>query len=352
MKNYQGHLNHFDRDRIEVMKDAGLKQKEIAKVLDRDPSVISREIKRNRRRIRYCGGNKDGPYRASVANHKAYVRRKYSKYQGMKIRETPELENYIISKLKLHWSPDEISGRMILENQPFYASKDLIYGWLYSVWGQNYSKYLYQKRDKKKKRKTKKSEKTIIPNRVGVEHRPKEAVNCLNYGHFEADTIVSGKSSKSKESLAVAYERKAKYINVRKIKSLSPNDFNQGMKQILNNLNKKETITFDNGFENRWHEKLGVKTYFCDPYSSWQKGGIENANKMIRRYIPKSSDISCFSHQYVTMIVQQINNKPRKSLGYRTPTEVMLENNLLKRSTEKSTKKRANMLCQKIAFGG
>ncbi|PIT87194.1 MAG: hypothetical protein COU31_04180 [Candidatus Magasanikbacteria bacterium CG10_big_fil_rev_8_21_14_0_10_40_10] len=104
-------------------------------------------------------------------------------------------------------------------------------------------------------------------------------------------------------------------------------------------------MALDNGIENREHEKFGIKTFFCNPYSSWQKPGVENANKMIRKYIPKGSDISCYSHQYVTMVVQRINNKPRKSLGYKTPLEVMLENNLL-------TKKRAEKLCQKVALGG
>jgi IS30 family transposase len=285
---------------------------------------------------------------ASVANQKAYVRRRGSKFQGTKIRKNKELEKYITIRLKKGWSPDEISGRMKLENQPFYASKDLIYAWLYSVWGQNYTKYLYQKRDRKKKRKPKKTEKVMIPNRVGIELRPIEANNGLNFGHFEGDTIVSGKNStgsSSKESLAVVYERKAKYIAARKISSMSPAQFNHGVKKILSNLNQKETMTLDNGIENRDHEDLGIDTYFCDAYSSWQKPGIENANKMIRQYIPKGSDISCYSHQYVTMIVARINNKPRKSLGYKTPMEVMLENNLL-------NKKRAKRLYQKVALGG
>lgn len=348
MKNYQGHLKQFDRDRIQAMKDAGMKQCDIAKVMGRNPSVICNEIKRNRRKIRSRGGNKDGPYEASVANHKAYVRRRESKYQGSKIRNDKDLEKYITTRLKWGWSPDEISGRMKKDNEPFYASKDLIYAWLYSIWGQNYTKYLYQKRDQKKKQKSKKTERVMIPNRVGIELRPESASNGLNFGHFEGDTIVSGKNASgnlSKESLAVIYERKAKYIAARKINSMSPTQFNLGVKKILNNLNQKETMTLDNGIENRDHEKLGLSTYFCDAYSSWQKPGVENANKMIRQYIPKGSDISCFSHQYVTMIIQRINNKPRKSLGYKTPMEVMLENNLL-------NKKRAKRLYQKIAFEG
>ena len=154
MKKDYKQLSQSDRDRIEAMIYAGLKQKEIAKILGRNCGTISREVKRNCRKIRCCGDNKDGPYLASVANHKAYVRRKYSKYQGMKIRTNQNLKKYITAKLKDGWSPDEISGRMKLENLPFYASKDLIYQWLYSVWGQNYTKYLYQKRDQKRKRKS------------------------------------------------------------------------------------------------------------------------------------------------------------------------------------------------------
>jgi IS30 family transposase len=346
-KNYK-HLNQFDRDRIEAMDVAGFKQKEIAKILGYHPTTVGREIKRNRRKIRSRGGNKDGPYEASVANHKAYVRRRESKYQGLKIRSNKELEGYIVRGLKKGWSPDEISGRMRKENQPLYASKDLIYAWLYSVWGQSYTKYLYQKRDQRKKRKTKKTERVMIPNRVGIELRPEIVNDRSTFGHFEGDTIVSGKNSTgslSKESLAVIYERKAKYIAARKINSMSPIQFNLGVKKILNQLNQKETMTLDNGIENRDHEKLGLQTYFCDVYSSWQKPGVENANKMIRQYIPKGSDISCFSHQYVTMIIQRINNKPRKSLGYQTPMEVMLDNNLL-------NKKRAKRLYQKVALGG
>ena len=348
MKKNYNHLNQFNRDRIEAMEIAGFKQKEIAKILGYHPTTVGREIKRNRRKIRSRGGNKDGPYEASVANHKAYVRRRESKYQGLKIRNDKDLEKYIVIGLKKGWSPDEISGRMKKEKQPFYASKDLIYAWLYSVWGQKYTKYLYQKRDQRRKRKPKKTERIMIPNRVGIEFRPEEANDRKAYGHFEGDTIVSGKNctgSLSKESLAVIYERKAKYIAVRKINSMSPIQFNHGVKKILITLNQTKTMTLDNGIENKEHEKLGINTYFCDAYSSWQKPGVENANKMIRQYIPKGSDISCYSHQYVTMMIQRINNKPRKSLGYKTPMEVMLENNLL-------NKKRAKRLYQKVALGG
>ena len=89
-----------------------------------------------------------------------------------------------------------------------------------------------------------------------------------------------------------------------------------------------KSITMDNGVENTKHEELSIPAYFCDSYSSWQKGGVENANKMIRRFIPKKSDLNDYSDKYIKMIVDILNNKPRKSLDYKTPYEVMVEHNL------------------------
>lgn len=328
MKKQYKHLVQLERDRIQALRNSGHKQNEIAAILKVDPSTISREIQRNRRKIRRKQGTINGSYEATVAERKAYVRRKYSKYQGKKINENDELKNYVIQGLENHWGPDEISGRMKDRCKSFYASKTAIYEWLYSVWGQKYCKFLYSERCKVKKRKTKKSKRTLIPHRIGIELRPEKINQRLEYGHYEGDTIVSGKKTTSKRSLAVIHERKAKYTKLRKINSLKPKLFNEAIEKMKDNLEVK-SFTFDNGIENTKHEELKVDTYFCDPYSSWQKGGIENCNKMIRRYIPKGSDINDYSDEYVMMIENILNNKPRKSLGYKTPYEVMIENNLL-----------------------
>lgn len=341
------HLGLLDRDRIEALLKSGHKQKEIAEVLGINKSTISREIKRNRRKIRTVGGNKDGPYEASVADHKAYVNRLYSKYQGKKINENIDLQNYIIEKLEKHWNPDEISGRMKEEKKPFYASKTAIYEWLYSAWGQKHCHLLYSKQYHSKKQKKKKTERTLIPNRKSITERPLGAINRTRFGHYEADTIVSGKKTGSRESLSVIYERKAKYIDAKKIQNLKPETNVIAIKEMEEKLSKVLSATFDNGIENTRHEKLGFNTYFCDPYSSWQKGGVENANKMIRRYIPKGSDISKYSNSYVKMVVERINDKPRKSLNYKTASEVMIQNNLIK-----TNKKAPNILGQKVALRG
>ena len=338
------HLSQNDRDRIEALLKQGHEQKEIAEVLKVNKSTISREIKRNRRNIRSRGGNKDGPYESTVAHHKAYLKRKYSKYQGKEIVQNDGLREYIIKGLKKHWNPDEIAGRMKLENQPFYASKNTIYAWLYSAWGQRYCKYLYSKRYHPKKQNKNKTGRVLIPNKKPITERPIGAINKTRYGRFESDTIVSGKRTRSKAALTVSIEVKTKYAGVRKIKNLKPLSNLNAILDINRNLQKVLSITFDNGIENTKHESIGVPTYFCDPYSSWQKPHAENVNKMIRRYIPKGSDISKYSDSYVKMAVDKINNKPRKSLNYQTAKELMIKNNLLKNAS--------NFTRQKVALGG
>ena len=167
----------------------------------------------------------------------------------------------------------------------------------------------------------------MIPHRIGIESRPLGATNRTRFGHYEGDTIVSAKKTASKAALSVVYERKAKYIDVRKINNLKPRSNNKAIAVMQEKVMMK-SITMDNGIENTKHEELSIPAYFCDSYSSWQKGGVENANKMIRRFIPKKSDINDYSDEYIKMIVDVLNNKPRKSLDYKTPYEVMVEHNL------------------------
>lgn len=317
------HLNQFDRDRIEALLSSGHKQKEIAKILKVHKSTISREVKLNSRK-RKKRKIIPGKYEANLAQHKAYLRRKYARYQGKIVEDNSELRKYVIQGLENQLNPDEISGRMRLEKQPFYASKNSIYRWLYSPYGRRYCCFLSSHRIRRKKRKPK-TQRTIIPNRIGIEHRSKDIDR--EYSHYEGDTIVS---KQSKYSLVVLYERKSKYVDIKKIQNLKPNSFNKGLMNMKKSIQKIKSLTLDNGIENRYWQKLGInQVYFCDPYSSWQKGGIENMNKLIRKYIPKGTDIRQYPNRYIKMIVEVLNSKPRKSLGYKTPYEVMIENNLL-----------------------
>jgi len=323
------HLDQPKRDRIQPLWESGHTQEEIAEVLHISQSTVSRELKRNSCKKKIGKRWVPDRYDAGYANQKARNRRADAKYQGMKINQNGRLERYIVTRLKKGWNPDEIAGRMKTDHKPYYASKTAIYDWLHTGWGGKYVKYLYTKRSSTKPQNPLKTRRVLIPHRISITERPRGATNRTRYGHWEADTAVSGKRTASKAALSVAYERKAKFIDAQKIPNLRPRSHNRALRQMLAN-KKALSLTQDNGIENTRHKELGVPTFFCDPYSSWQKGGVENAIRMLRRFIPKSSDIGNYSDAYVRMAVHRINSKPRKSLGYLTPYEVMEANGLLK----------------------
>ena len=166
----------------------------------------------------------------------------------------------------------------------------------------------------------------MIPNRVSIDKRFLGAENRTRFGHWERDAVVSGKNGNG--SLAVAQERKSRLVMARKTKTMSPKEHNIKTKKMTKDMLVK-SYTYDNGIENKKHGELGVPTFFCDPYSSWQKGGVENANKMIRRYIPKGSDISKVSDRFLQRIIEKINKKPRKILGYKSALEVAMAGGVL-----------------------
>lgn len=309
MKNKEK-LKRAERLEISILLNKKYSYRDIGKTLKRSPNTISYEIKEN---------SVNGIYDPIKAHAKARVRKRMSKFQWMKIEENKDIKKYIIDGLKNHWNPDEISGTMKKANKSFYVSKTAIYEWLRSNRGQYYCRYLYSQRYYKKKRKNKKTKRVMIPNRVSIDKRFLGANNRTRYGHFEKDSIVSGK--KGSGSLAVIYERKSRLVLVRKTKTMSPVEHKLKTKEMIKEVNAK-SITYDNGIENKNHEEVYIPSFFCDAYSSWQKGGVENANKMIRRYIPKGTDISKVSAKYIQKIIDLINKKPRKILGYKSALEV------------------------------
>ena len=304
-------LKKAERDEIEILLRKKYSLREIARVLNRSPNTVSYEIRTNDGR---------SGYRARNAQQYARTRIKDKRWQWSKIEHTAELRAYIIAGLVAHWNPDEIAGAMRRERQSFYASKTAIYEWLRSIYGQRYCPLLYSRRYYKKKRKPK-SARAMIPDRVSIHERFLGAANRTRYGHWEGDTIVSGKKTGSTVALSVVYERKARFVMAQRIENLKPASHTAAVQEMLAN-KKALSLTQDNGIENREHRQLGMPTFFCDPYSSWQKGGVENANKMIRRYVPKGIDLATISQEYLDHIVSIINRKPRRSLQYRTALEV------------------------------
>lgn len=314
------HMNQNDRDRIALLKEQGHKQKEIAKIIKFDKSAISREIKKRKK--------KNGEYNSDVAQHKANTKRSNSKYQGKKIEENPEMKRYIIKQLKDKKSPDEISGRMKLEKKPFYASKNAIYRWLYSVWGQRYCKYLCTKRRKPKKQKEKKIKREMIPDRIPLELRPKDGI------HGQGDTFLSPKKSKSKHATALVCEPNSQLLVGEKICNLKT----KSMTKAINKINKRiklGDLTLDNGIENKGHKNFGIPSYFADPYSPWQKPDVENNIGLLRKwFVPKGTNLSKISNDELQEYLHILNSKYRKSLGYKNAYEVAFENGIIKKIPE------------------
>ncbi len=161
----------------------------------------------------------------------------------------------------------------------------------------------------------------MIPNRVDISRRFKGAENRTRYGHWEKDAVVSRQGISA--SLAVAEERKSRLLTARKVANMSPVAHEIATQKMLQE-KKTISITRDNGIENAHHGETPIPSFFCEPYSSWQKGSIENSNKLIRIFFPKGTDFRFVTQEQVDRAVNLINEKPRRILGYRTAFEVAL----------------------------
>jgi IS30 family transposase len=310
-------ISSAERLEISILRSKRYSIREIAAKMNRSPNTISYELRKNK--------TKNG-YDPRKAEAKSRFRKRMRKFNWMKIEENPEIKKYIITGLKQKWNPDEISGRMKREKRPWYVSKNSIYRWLYSYRGQRYCPLLYSlRRQSRPRRKSKK--KVLIPDRVDISRRFLGSANRTRYGHWEKDALNSRQGISA--SLAVAGERKSRLVAARKVKNMTPSEHEAATRKMLAG-KKAISITRDNGIENAHHQDTPVPSFFCRPYASWQKGGVENANKLFRRFFPKGTDFRFVKQKEVELAVRLINEKPRKILGYRTAFEVALAAGIIK----------------------
>jgi IS30 family transposase len=301
-------LTKVERLEIAILLEKKYSMRAIAKVLGRSPNTISYEVRMN---------SVNGSYDASKADIKARVRKKGRRFQYSKIEKYPKLKELIIEKLKEHWNPREIAGWIQIHQDEWAVSTATIYTWLRTSRGDRYCDLLYSERHYRKKHRNK-TKRVLIPERVGIEERPLDASNRSVYGHYESDTIVSCRGGTG--AILVLQERQGRHVYLWKLENMRPLPCATYLKEASTALNI-QSITFDNGIENIHHEQIGVPTYFCDPYSSWQKGGVENVNKMVRRYIPKGTDLATISQTFLDCIAERINKKPRVILGFKSAYE-------------------------------
>lgn len=324
-KKYQ-YLSDAERSEIATLLKRGLSRREIARALERSPNTVCLEIANN---------SVDGVYSAKKAKAKARLARLSRRFQWQKIEQHKPLRDFIISKLAPpnDWSPRSISGYLKTQQTELPTiNTQAIYDWLYSSRGQPYCQYLCSQRYRPKKRPESKTERVMIPGRLSITERPQSVNDRDEAGSWEYDSIVSSKRSGSTAALAVASERVCKLVKAKLVSNLRPEPYADAIISLLVGVVVR-TMTTDNGIENKWHRLITAATnalvYFTDPYCSWQKGGVEHANKMLRRYFPKGTNFSNVTQEQVDEAVRRINNKPRASLGFKSALQSAHEKGLL-----------------------
>jgi IS30 family transposase len=307
------HFSFEERKRIERGLTQQKSLRRIAGVLERSVSSISDEVRRNSVR---------GRYDALKAQHKARVKRKYSKTQCLKVAEDLSLRIYVEEQIKNNQSPEGISGRLErIDIHRHYASTKAIYKFVKSPYGRQIEKHLYS-RAVKKRGGPKRNTPVAIDGRTMIDKRPKTIEKRKIFGHFEGDFIESGKDGKG--SLLVLVERKTRYPFLKYLDDRDTETVNSAVRELLWGIPVK-TLTIDNDISFQKHEKLsrliGADIFFCHPQSPHEKGTVENRNKAIRRYIPKRSDLSTYTNTYIHEVETTLRNCFMKCLGYQTPYE-------------------------------
>ena len=316
-------ITFYEREKIEVWLRMKKKKSWIAERLGRDYSIIKREIKRNSgEHLPYCAV--DAQYFAERRRRKTN-KRKLDKWQNEKLKE------FVEKLLNDGWSPDEISGRLknyspeeVQECKDKTVSYESIYNWIYEGegrFGGLYKKLRRKQKVRKKHFTRKKQAKTTIKHRVGIGQRPSVVLKRKRIGDWETDSVIfSGRNI-----LSVQFERKSKLCRIHKCEDKSAIRSEEALRDSIESLPRNFwlTITRDNGSENVLHHKTEVPSYFCDTYCSWQKGGVENLNGLLREYFPKKSNLDNIEERYIYEIQEKLNNRARKALDYLTPNEVI-----------------------------
>ena len=317
----------YEREKIEFHVRAHDSLRSIGRMLHRDHSVVSRELERNK--------DPDGVYRAASAHEHALKRKEEEHHR--RLDENDTLRNYLIENLMEGWSPEQIAGKLKSRPGPMEqmlggrVCHETIYQYIYEGQGRLMGLYQYlPKRHKKRQRKCARKSRGNkgILHRTGIDMRPREINEKQDVGHWESDSVIF---SKQRPCLSVQRERKTQFVSIHKVWNKSAEATEWAIRETIEAQPGRsvESITFDNGTEGANHYKLrhdyGLDTYFCDPYCSWQKGGVENTNGLIRRYLPLTTNLSLISPSQIYAIQEKLNNRPRKSLGFATPNERLAE---------------------------
>lgn len=305
------HFSRDDRIKLSVLLKARTKKVEIGRILNKNPTSIWREIKQ---------GSKSGRYLPSLAVKEA---KKRKSHRQKKIENDPWLRKYILGKLKLYWSPEQIAGR--LRREGIIICHETIYR--YIIHRKHLKKYLRCQKGKYRRRHG------TVPREKAREYakkrwigeRPEVINQRARIGDWEGDTVIGGERTKR---ILTHVERKTGFLIADKLDAVTAEIVAEKTIESLRKVpkNKRASITYDNGTEFADHETIEKKTramvYFANPYHSWERGTNENTNGLLRQFFPKKSSFATVTQADVDKATKLLNRRPRKRLCYLTPFEV------------------------------
>ncbi|EPG5527377.1 MULTISPECIES: IS30 family transposase [Pseudomonas] len=320
-------LSIEERSNIQVGLLRGMSQRAIARMLNRSPSTISREIQRNR--------DTQGAY-TTLHAQRAMRERRLPCRPRKKLVPGDEMFELVAHLLRQRFSPEQIAGKLRAMKSPnfedTYVCRETIYNAIYALPVGELRKELIiclrQGKSTRRPRSGGVDRRGQIPDMVSIHVRPPEIENRVMPGHWEGD-LIKGKANAS--AVATLVERTSGYLILAKMNDATATSAVEGFSAALNRmpLAVRKSMTYDQGREMARHaeitQKTGVAIYFCDPHSPWQRGSNENINGLIRQYLPKGTDLSVYSQEQLDAIAYELNIRPRKRFGFKCPIEVMTE---------------------------
>lgn len=319
MSNHQ--LTKYQRNELAALRRAGLSMRATAGIIGVHHSTVSRELHR------HSTNNLSG-YDARQARMLLQAKRLKANQSKRKLPTNQELVRLVTFKLKQNYSPEQVSGWLKATNKQLTVCAQTIYDWLY-LHARHLLKHLHCAKAKYRRTRQaslRKSTRQVHLQRRHISKRPTHVELRKTYGHWEGDTVRGNKHS---GYIATFVERKSGYLLAYKLDRATASAFAEAATSCFSRIADKyrKTLTLDNGVEMQDYEAIenrtGLQVYFANPYHSWERGTNENTNGLLRFYFPKSMSFAHLTQEQLDLAVSELNTRPRKRLGYKTPSQVL-----------------------------
>jgi IS30 family transposase len=311
------HLSANDRDRLALWRGQGWTVRAMARALGRPPSTVSRELKRNAAPVYH------GVYLAHRAQLRATQRARAAVCRE-RLRDR-WVRWYVTRQLIRGWSPELIAGRLTRLRPAQAVSHETIYAWVYQDARHLIGSLPRGRRRRRRRGYSRKHKTTHIPDRVAITARPAAATARRRVGDWEADTLVTRQGP---AALQIVVDRKSRYTLLNRLSRRSARAMRTTLARALGQLPRhaRRTLTYDYGSENAEHARLnallGTQSFFCTPYTSQERGTVENTAGLVRRFFPKRTNFAALRPAHIKAVARWLNHRPRRILNFQTPAEV------------------------------